>query len=228
VAWQSLIGLLNAAPDPYFFFATSVDPAYVAISVTDLPGQLAKGVWPPPGELGGVGVYTGLVIIALGIAVWLGFRRTAVITTAAIFAGAWLMRFYYASEMYRSNLVNYWTRTTLELEYLFVALAVFAIMLAAGRLRQSAAQHGLPETPGPARHAATAGLRASGTAAQQALPGLVALMLAGALFAGSAASAITDRFMPADNNSPGQLAWAAHHEKPSQLDTHVKTLVNGK
>jgi galactan 5-O-arabinofuranosyltransferase len=229
VAGQLLIQLIHDPRDAYFYFGTSLDPAYVAIKVGDLPGALANGVWPPPGEIGGVGIYTALVIITLGVAIWLGFRRTAVIAIASMFVGAWLMRFYIASHMYSLHQVNLWPRTTLELQYCFVLLAVYAVMLAASRLQQWAAQHELPSAPGgAARHAAAPTAQPAEAAARQpAVSALVALMLAGALFAGSAASAITNQYMPADNNSLGQLAWNSHHQTPADLNTHVKNLVNG-
>ena len=75
----------------------------------------------------------------------------------------------------------------------------------------------LPGAPEP-----TAAPLAGSAAPRQAVGALTAIMLAGALFAGSAASALTDVYMPANNNSPGELAWVALHKKSSQLNMHVK------
>jgi galactan 5-O-arabinofuranosyltransferase len=53
--------------DRYFYFDTSVEPAYIAMWRNDLPGDV--GPWPPPGELAGVGVFTLLLVVGLGAAV---------------------------------------------------------------------------------------------------------------------------------------------------------------
>jgi galactan 5-O-arabinofuranosyltransferase len=56
VTASHLVDVLTSAgsiEDPYFYFDTYVDPAYISMSLSDLPGDV--GQWPPPGELGGVG-----------------------------------------------------------------------------------------------------------------------------------------------------------------------------
>ncbi len=53
--------------DRYFYFDTAVEPAYIAMWRNDLPGDV--GPWPPLGELAGVGVFSVLLVVGLGVAV---------------------------------------------------------------------------------------------------------------------------------------------------------------
>lgn len=185
VSIRHLYGLLSGAAggtkDQYFFFDTYVDPAYFAMWRTDLPGPV--GVWPPHGELGGVGVFTIVLIAGLALALALGLKRTMVITVAACLAGTWLLRFYFASRMYAENAVQLYPRTVAELVYCLLLLTGFAVYLAVqryGTLRPSFA-----------------------------LPARIGLLAAMLLLLGSAGSAIADRYMPRNDNSLGSLAWVA-------------------
>lgn len=258
-------GLLHEAPDPYFFFGTSQDPAYTFVYLTDMPGPLAKGVWPPTGELGGVGVFGVIILILTGIAIWLGMRRTPVLLTAGLLTGGWVMRFYLASHEYRDQLVRYWPRTTTFSLYCFLILAVFAVKLIGERAQELLAEHRAltagarsqtvaaaaadtsqaSETAGdPAEgpEAATDGdepavaaprrrwIGVGAGAGQRPAPfqtGMVGLAFALTLFAGMSASAATDKIMPKNDGSEGQLAWHAHHDSPANLVLGV-TKVNGK
>jgi galactan 5-O-arabinofuranosyltransferase len=246
-SYHLIDGLLHEAPDPYFFFGTSQDPAYTFVYLTDLPGNAIKnGTWPPTGELGGVGVFGVIVLILTGVAIWLGMRRTPVLLTAGLLAGAWVMRFYLASHEYRDQLVRYWPRTTTFSLYCFLILSVFAVKLIGERVQEFVKQHQALTAGAAAQTAQTAQTAEAGTeagpeagtelptprrkAVKQPAPfqtGLVGLAFALSLFAGMSASAATDKIMPKNNGSEGQLSWQAHHDSPANLVQGV-TKVNGK
>jgi hypothetical protein len=208
-AHQLLVALLHDPPDPYFYFATSQDPAYISIWETDMPGQkLLSGIWPPPGELGGVGVFTVIILIGLGVALALGLKRTTVMVAASFIGGAWLIRFYLASEMYRDHLVRYWPRASQMILYCLLALTVYAIKLTAERAR--------PMFAALRERAAESGVSGAGAAAvAPAAAWAVGLFAAAILFTGMVGSAQADQYMPKNDGSRGQLAWNAHfsHQK---------------
>src|SRR2546423_3142123 len=213
------------------------------ISLPDMVGPIAKGVWPPPGELGGVGFFAAVVLALSGFAIWLGMRRPPVLITAGMLAGAWVMRFYLASHEYRDQLVRYWPRTTTFSLYCMLILSVFAVKLIAERVQEFVRQHealtqaartdaqaaadtatevdalDTLDTPTPSRKTARrpAPIRT----------GLVGLGFALTLFGGISASAATDKIMPKNDGSEGQLAWQAHHDAPANL-VPGETKVNGK
>jgi galactan 5-O-arabinofuranosyltransferase len=83
-----------------------------------------------------VDVYAALMVVVLGVALWLGYRKLPVLVTASVLAGAWLMRFYLASEMYHDKLVRYWPRTTSVVIYCFLILAVFGVKAAAEKIQE--------------------------------------------------------------------------------------------
>jgi galactan 5-O-arabinofuranosyltransferase len=260
-------GLLHEAPDPYFFFGTSQDPAYTFVYLTDMPGNaIRNGTWPPTGELGGVGVFGVIVLILTGVAIWLGMRRTPVLLTAGLLTGGWVMRFYLASHEYRDQLVRYWPRTTTFSLYCFLILSVFAVKLIAERVTEFVAKQreltaavqgktavaaadaeaeteagtasaadepeasedaetGTAKIPAPRR-----GLSLGTGTGRKPAPfqtGMVGLAFALTLFAGMSASAATDKIMPKNDGSEGQLAWTAQHDSPHNLKQGI-TLVNGK
>lgn len=181
VALPHLIGLLTAAGDVrdrYFFFDTFVDPAYVAMWRTDLPGDV--GPWPPPGELAGVGVFTLLLVLGLGAGIALAGRRTTVLTVALLLGGAWLLRFHFAAQMYETQSVQLYPRTTAEILFCLIVLSVLAV-----------------------RHALA---RASWTPGHHGTLGVLAAAL---LLALSMGSSLTDRYLPRDDGSPALLAYVA-------------------
>jgi hypothetical protein len=196
VAWPHLIGLLAAAgtvQDRYFYFDTATEPAYIAMWRNDLPGDV--GAWPPPGELAGVGVFTVLLVVGLGVAVAVAGRRTAVLTAGTLLAGAWVMRLLIASQMYATQTVQLYPRTTAEILYCLLLLAVLG--------------------------AGYGGLRARGawlarTVAWNGHPPRVAAPVVGALSAAlllalSMGSATADRYLPRNDGSVGLLAYVAQH-----------------
>ena len=82
--------------DDYIYFDTQVDPTYVAMWKGDLPGATTEQDWPPPGELGGVGLFTIICFAGTGVAVALGRRRTDVTVMLALLATIWFWRFWTA------------------------------------------------------------------------------------------------------------------------------------
>ncbi len=174
--------------DDYITFDTMFDPAYFAIWKSDLAGPL-NPMWPPPGELAGVGVYQVALFVGFAIAIAFARRRTPVITVACLIASAWMLRFYYAHYLYSTKLVQLYPRTSIELAFCFVVMAGFGIHGVVDYLARKD-----PDTP----------LRTPA-----ALIGAVGAL---ALTIGTAGSAITDRYMPVLTTpySWGWLAYNAH------------------
>jgi hypothetical protein len=195
LVWQ---GLKQGFRDDFFYFDTYTNPAYFAMWRYDLPGRV--GLWPPPGELAGVGVFTLLLAVGVGVAIARGSRHVLVLTGAHLMAGAWLLRFWYAQRMFETKLVQLFPRTTTEILYCALVLTGYAVYLVLERP--------LPD----AQHARFAdGARAGRGHLPSTLLGAVCGL---ALVFGSAASALADRYMPAREKPPslGDLAWVAHHE----------------
>lgn len=190
-----LRGLLSSAgtvADRYFYFDTFTEPAYIAMWRNDTPGDV--GPWPPPGELAGMGLFSALLVVALGAAVVLGRRRLDVLTLAACLAGAWVVRFFLASRMYATGTVQLYPRTTVEILYCLLALGVLALMLGWRRLVDVVATL-RPDGPRPGR-----------------APTLVVGVLASALLAGLfMGSATADRYLPRPDRSTGLLAFVAQN-----------------
>jgi hypothetical protein len=195
VASPHLVGLLRAAgttQDRYFYFDTYAEPAYIAMWRNDLPGE--TGPWPPLGELAGVGLFTTLLVVGLGVAVAVAGRHTAVLTLCLLMAGAWVMRFAIASQMYATQTVQLYPRTTAQILFCLLLLAVLAA-LHTSRLVHASWQARSPERNGPW----------SGRSATPVLGALSAALL----LALSMGSATADRYLPRDDGSPGLLAYVA-------------------
>ncbi|MCE6997502.1 hypothetical protein LZG04_22265 [Saccharothrix sp. S26] len=195
VSSRHLFGLLTASgsvKDRYFYWDTWTEPAYIAMWRGDLPGN--TGPWPPPGELGGVGLFTILALVGLAAAIAVARSRTAVILLTTTFAGAWLLRFYFGAQMYAADAVQLWPRSTAELLYCLLLLTGFA------------AHYGVRRFDGVAR------VRAAFASPSTGLGVLAALLL----LIASAGSSIGDRYMPRTDNSLGYLAAAAQLTR--QLD----------
>ncbi|MGH3567847.1 MAG: hypothetical protein ACRDRH_17820 [Pseudonocardia sp.] len=208
VAAPHLLGLLRAAgtvQDRYFYFDTFVDPAYITMWRNDLPGD--TGPWPPPGELAGVGVFTFLLVIGLGLAVALAGRRTAVTTLCALMAGAWVTRLSLASQMYATQSVQLYPRSSAEILYCLLLLSIFAIYFGA---RRAETLLGIPDRP------ATIRTRGNGWGSPRAslrtVPGVAATigtLCAALLLALSIGSSVVDRYLPRNDGSVGLLAYVA-------------------
>jgi hypothetical protein len=196
VAWPHLFGVIAAAgtvQDRYFYFDTAVEPAYIAMWRNDLPGNV--GPWPPPGELAGVGVFTALLVVGLGVAVAVAGRRTAVLTAGALLAGAWILRLAIASRMYETQTVQLYPRTTAEILFCLLLMAVLAARYGGQRLLDA----------WRARAVAS-----NGHVPRNALP-LIGALSAALLLALSMGSATADRYLPRNDGSVGLLAYVAQN-----------------
>jgi hypothetical protein len=183
------IGVLAEPPirDGYTYFDSRVDPAYIAMWRGDLPGVVEKlALWPPAGELAGVGVFTLLLVVGFGTSIALGRGRTVVIGLTTMMVGMWLLRFWYASNMWGTGLVQLYPRTTAELLYCALLLCGHVAWFVRQRWRlDNDAQN-----------------------ASCVIGAASALLL---LF-GFAASATLDRYMPKDDvRDLGNLSWRALH-----------------
>lgn len=169
--------------DKNFSFDTKTDPAYFLMWRTDMPGKVTQ--WPLPGELGGVGLFAILLFVCLGVCVWLGMRKPMVATIACMFVSAWVMRMWFASRMFSTGTVQLWLRTDNQLLYCGLILGGLAVHLGSRQL----AKHG--KLPSPR------------TAVIGAFCGLLFLF-------GSVASSMSDRYMPAKENTYRILPWVSH------------------
>ncbi|MFI9007705.1 hypothetical protein ACIGNX_10795 [Actinosynnema sp. NPDC053489] len=189
VSSRHLFGLLTASgsvKDRYFYWDTWTEPTYLAMWRGDLPGN--TGPWPPPGELGGVGLFTVLTLVGLATAIAVARSRTVVITLTSVFAGAWLLRFHFGAQMYGADAVQLWPRSTAELLYCLLLLTGFAAYYGTRRLD------------------AVTRVRTALAAPSTGIGVLAALLL----LIASAGSSLGDRYMPRTDNSLGYLATSAH------------------
>jgi galactan 5-O-arabinofuranosyltransferase len=189
VSYSHLSEMLRASgsvKDRFFYWDTWTEPAYIAMWRGDLPGN--TGPWPPPGELGGVGLFTILALIGLAAAIAVARTRTVVITLTAVFGGAWLLRFHFGSQMYAADAVQLYPRSTAELLYCLLLLTGFA------------GYYGLRRLHGIAR------VRTALASPSLGLGVLTALFL----LIASAGSSTGDRYMPRTDNSLGILALNSH------------------
>lgn len=199
LSWRYLAGLFldpnTKIADTYFYFDTMVEPMYIAMWKNDTPGMAGVGQWPPHGELGGVGLFTILLIAGFGVAMALG--RTTLVggTLLAVMIGAWFLRFWYAHQMWQTKLVQLYPRTTPLLLYCLMVLTGYAIMWLLQRL--------------PSAHP----LRGRS--------GIVGGVFALALLYCSTGSTLGDRYMPLNTDPPGpgwltlnayQANWARKHK----------------
>lgn len=187
---RGVLGDPSQLNDPFVYFDATIEPFYIAMYGGSLP---ASEVWPPSGELGGVGLFTVVLMAGLGAAVALGRSRTAVITLVLTMTGCWLLRFWYAHLMFKTKLVQLYPRTTTEILYCLLLLCGYALYLAIRRAERRAAADSPLRTPS----------------------GLIGAVCGLLLLLGSAGSMIANRYMPSNMvpMSFGILAWNAHHAK---------------
>ncbi|WP_020519849.1 hypothetical protein [Catelliglobosispora koreensis] len=183
--------LRSNAKDRAFGFDAYTDPAYFNMWRTDMPGEVPQ--WPPPGEFGGVHLFTIVLFVGLGISIWLGIKRSVVITAVCVFASAWLLRLWYASHMFSTGTVQLWPRTSNQLLYAGMVLCALAILLIYRQLKDK------PVLQNGMRSSAVVG----------AVCGLLMLF-------GSVMSSMADRYMPAKDNTYKILPWVSH--TVTQLD----------
>lgn len=181
---------LKGLDDNFIYFDALLEPTYIAMWGGDLPPTT---MWPPRGELAGLGVYTLLLVTGFGVAIALDRKRTHVIALASTIGGVWLIRFWYAHLMFKTKLVQLYPRTTAELVYCLLLMCGFAAFAVVERTRNKSEWLRSPS----------------------AVIGAVAALL---LLFGSAGSNISDRYMPRLNipMSFGQLAWNSHHSDPPE------------
>ncbi|MGZ3147115.1 hypothetical protein ACVDFE_34995 [Lentzea chajnantorensis] len=184
---STILSSSSGMTDRYFYFDVHTEPTYIAMTRGDMPGA-EPGPWPPPGELGGVGVFTIIALVGVAAAIAVGRNRTAVILLTSLFAGAWLVRFYYASTMYERDAVQLYPRSTAELLYTMLLLCGFALYFGVQRLE------GLPKLR------PWLGARSLRIAALAGMFVLIAM----------AGASIGDRYMPRSDHSLGMLALASH------------------
>lgn len=173
-----------AIVDTFIYFDVTVEPMYIAMWKNDLQGLVYT--WPPPGELGGVGLFTILLVVGLGLAIAYGRGSSHVLALVLMMVGAWLLRFMHARLLWETKLVQLYPRTTAIILYCLLVLAGLAVYWIVERR----------PTDHPLR-GRTAHIGA-----------IVALLL---LFA-SAGSSTSDRYMPSETipPGPGLLATTAH------------------
>ncbi|MFJ2866300.1 hypothetical protein [Kitasatospora sp. NPDC087314] len=191
-------------PDRYAYIVNYVDPAYVLGWMSDRNGGLTYHNWPQSGELAGQTGFAIMLVAAVGIGVGLGLRSMVVRVAAAVLAGAWLMRFWFASHMAHEQMIQLYPRTTWIIMYCLLILAVVGLMTGlergAGWLERLLRSNG---------RAASAGPVIPRRVTKQLAAGLICAL---ALFATMGASWSVDRYMPQaeSTNSMGLDAWRAH------------------
>lgn len=199
LSWRYLAGLFldptTKIADNYFYFDTAVEPMYIAMWKNDIPGMAGVGQWPPHGELGGVGLFTLLLIVGFGFAMTLGRNTLVGGTLLAVMLGAWFLRFWYAHQMWQTKLVQLYPRTTPLILYCLMMMAGYAMLWLLQRL--------------PTTHP----LRGRS--------GVVGGVCALAFLYCSTGSSLGDRYMPLHTDPPGpgwltlnayQANWARKHK----------------
>jgi hypothetical protein len=208
VSWVHLRGLLantGGTSDAYFYFDTNTEPAYFAMWRNDRPADVGT-VWPPLGELGGVGLFTILLAIGLGVALWFGWRRTAVITVGLCAVSAWLIRMWLASAQWETLTVRLYPRTTMVLFYCMLILTGFGVLFALTALRDRLRDRS--DLAGRTGQRAGSGVPI----------GIMCIPLL--LILASAGSATANHYMPdSRRDSTGYFAWIAQ----TRLYPHVGT-----
>lgn len=198
----NLLAASGATKDGYFYFDTYSDPAYFAMWGGTFPGHQRTAGWPPLGELGGVGLFSIVLVAGLGVALALGLRRPAVLTLAACTGSAFLLRYWYASHMARDHAVQLYPRTSVQIVYCLIALTGMAVYLTVQRVRSWSRDH---EGPVPA----AVRRKTAGTPRAVVIGALCAM---GLLF-GMAGSATANAYLPQSpsEDSNGQLSWTSHN-----------------
>ncbi|MBT2452430.1 hypothetical protein J7F03_36330 [Streptomyces sp. ISL-43] len=209
VAGRYLVVMLTEGQDTKDFnfrFDNFTDPAYYLMWRTDMPGNV--GDWPLPGEFGGVGLFAIVTFVCLGVAIWLGLRKPLVVTIAAMFISAWLMRMYIASNMYETQTVQLYTRTNNQLLYCGMILAALVAHLVSQRLAQRRpAGTGAAADTGADTGADTATTGRGFPGREGAVIGTLCALL---LLLGTVSSSMADRYMPAQDGSYRILPYVSH------------------
>ncbi|MCX5304302.1 hypothetical protein [Streptomyces sp. NBC_00040] len=195
-------------PDRYAFLSVYADPAYVLGWVSDRSGGLTYRTWPVSGEMAGQTGFTLLLLFGAGLGIGLGLRNIMVRTAAAVLAGAWLARFWFASHMVQAKAVQLYPRTTWIIMYCLMILAVLGLMVAVDRGSGWLERTVRPRSADGDGDGAPRGPVLPRRAVQQLSAGMVCVL---ALFATMGASWSVNRYMPdKDEKSMGVDAWRAH------------------
>ncbi|MYW01591.1 hypothetical protein [Streptomyces sp. SID3343] len=203
---KDLLAGAGGEKDAYFYFDTKVDPAYFLMWRGDAPGD--AGGWPPPGELGGVGVFMLILLVGLALALYLGMRRSLVLALVACLGSSWLMRLWFSSHMFQDQAVQLYPRTSIELMYCFLLVAGVSAHLAAGRLRELWTRHVRHRSPAAGPVAPPhSGARWRTTPGMPLTIGALSALL---FLFGSVASSIADDFMPVEGSSMANLTYNSH------------------
>jgi hypothetical protein len=167
----------------------------------DMPGIFEQlPLWPPAGELAGVGMFTLVLVAGIGLAIALGRHRTIVIGIGTIMAGVWLLRFWHAHRMWKTQLVQLYPRTTAELLYCALILCGCAAFFLVERARRRAPEDSPLHSPS----------------------GVIGATCAVLLLLAFAVSPTLDRFMPEEAvRDLGNLAWLAIKTPAEHEENHA-------
>ena len=184
-----LLGVLGAPPlrDDFYYFDARIEPMYIAMWRGGLPGTAAL-IWPPPGELGGVGLFTVILCAGWAASLIVGARHTAVMAVSWIMVGAWFLRLYHAHRMAQLKLIQLYPRTTAELLYCLTVVTGYAVYLYIERRCEQEKEPGLLRAPSS----------------------FIGVLCGLALLFMSVGSAVTDRYMPTKElEDVGHMSWLA-------------------
>ncbi|MFG2984186.1 hypothetical protein ACGFYQ_23525 [Streptomyces sp. NPDC048258] len=198
-----MVRLGAQTPDRYAYLGVYADPAYVLGWTSDRTGTLTYQDWPVSGDMAGQTGFALLLLFGVGLGVGLGLRNIMVRTAAAVLAGAWLARFWFASNMAHDKAVQLFPRTTWIIMYCLMILAVLGMMMVVQRGTGWAERTLRPAGADPAARVVPR------RAVRQLSAGMVCAV---ALFATMGASWSANRYMPApeSDNTMGLDAWRAH------------------
>ncbi|AWZ04732.1 MULTISPECIES: hypothetical protein [unclassified Streptomyces] len=193
-------------PDRYAYLAVYVDPAYIMGFASDRAAGKTYMDWPASGEMAGQSGFALLLLFGVGLGVGLGLRNVMVRTAAATLAGAWLARFFFASQMAQEKAVQLYPRTTWIILYCLMILCVMGMMAVVQRGSGWAERTLRPAGGDPAKRVVPPRV------VRQLSAGLLCAL---ALFATMGASWSVNRYMPApqSTDSMGLDAWRAHAVK---------------
>ncbi|KOU30512.1 hypothetical protein [Streptomyces sp. WM6368] len=206
-----LVRLGATTKDRYAYINTYLDPAYVLGWASDRTGELSHHNFPASGELAGQTGFGILLLLGVGIGVGLGLRNLLVRTAGFVLAGAWLLRFHFASRMEQTQAVQLYPRTTWIIFYCLIVLAVLGVILTYERVFGWI--RGTLEEVAPDRAA-----RISPRVMSRLAAGLICAI---ALFATMGGSWSANRFMPSTNPGVEDMGLDA-------LRAHMQQLDNGK
>lgn len=186
--------------DAYVYVDALQEPTYFAMWRGGAPGDEH---WMPLGELGGIGVFTLILVVGLGIAIALGRRQTSVTALVSLVVGCWLFRLWHAHNMYATKLVQLWPRTSAEILCCMLVLCVIALYLVLQRLEATSVWRSPSATIG-------------------AVASLAFVVM-------SASSTTTDLYMARDaEGTVGHLAWISHNlsQKHPAVSRGAKTITS--